>query len=358
MNRSDNAPRFRVSQRNWTVPLEDGLLVGTRATVLRRLRGGVLLRELFEAVRDELANGPRSPEELGVALGQRFPPALIGDAIRKLANSGVLEVEPEGGQEDATASGALAPFFQCRSARPVLHLEALHQGHVIVFGAGELALATRKALVRAEFGRITHFVPVEADAPRVDHDRLGAGDDSRIEVRVCRMTDLKPEPLGNAALLLACADTAIERLRLFPRVNGFALEARRPWLAGQLDGEVLLLGPLFVPGETGCYGCLEQREESQGPRLDEFRAFKKHLETRPLVCPRDAPPMALELLAEALALEAMRSVSRISFPSTYQSLIELDLETFESKHHSLLKLPFCDVCGPHVMMPLRLAWDL
>jgi hypothetical protein len=63
------------------------------------------------------------------------------------------------------------------------------------------------------------------------------------------------------------------------------------------------------------------------------------------------------MLAGALALEAMRVVGRVSFPATYQTLMTLNLASFSSSRHTLLKVPFCEKCGPQRTAPFGRIWD-
>jgi len=59
-----------------------------------------------------------------------------------------------------------------------------------------------------------------------------------------------------------------------------------------------------------------------------------------------------------VAMEVMRIIGRLSFPATYQTMTVFRLHTFASEAHTLLRVPFCDVCGPHLAQPFRKAWDI
>ena len=147
-------------------------------------------------------------------------------------------------------------------------------------------------------------------------------------------------------------------MRLFPQINALSLKLNKPLLTGYLNGEEVILGPLFIPGETGCDHCLELREESQLPQPNELKSLKAYVQSRWQPFSGQVHPFAPTFLASSLALEIVRILSRVSFPSTYQTLISFDLATFESQPHTLLKVPLCDVCGPHVKSPFRKIWDI
>ena len=47
----------------------------------------------------------------------------------------------------------------------------------------------------------------------------------------------------------------------FDEFNRQALKSKTPWVIFKPVGAVIWLGPLFIPGETGCWKCLEYRLE-------------------------------------------------------------------------------------------------
>lgn len=49
---------------------------------------------------------------------------------------------------------------------------------------------------------------------------------------------------------------------LFNLVNKICLEKNKKWLRVLVDGEYAEIGPLFIPGQTCCYNCMDMREIS------------------------------------------------------------------------------------------------
>lgn len=49
---------------------------------------------------------------------------------------------------------------------------------------------------------------------------------------------------------------------LFNLVNKICIEKSKKWLRVLLDGQCCEVGPLFIPGETCCYSCMDMREMS------------------------------------------------------------------------------------------------
>ncbi len=348
---------IRVSQRQWTIPLEDGFLLGRRATVLKRVRGGEELKEVLAALQDLLSAGPQSADQLCMQLQERFHPELVRDAIQQFLMLGTLEPElteqPDQAVLDQGPHGALFRFFAEHSEAPKSCMDRLRAGRVVVVGGGRLASWTLEALCDSAVGRLTHFVTAGgAAAEEVVTNRHG----STIERVKANGNDWPA--LDGADLLLSCADDPVERLRLFPALNEIYLQGNRPWLSAYVDGDQVFLGPLLVPGETGCYRCLELREESQLPQRAEFLTFKKHLGNGWKVLAGDAAPPILRCASGAVAMEVVRIVSRLHFPVTFQTLVAMDLRSFETEYHSLLRVPFCDACGPHLSRPFRKIWNV
>jgi bacteriocin biosynthesis cyclodehydratase domain-containing protein len=331
--------RIRVSQRQWTIPLADGFLLGRRASVLKRVRGGEDLKELLAALLELLGGGPQSSDRLCAALQGRFQPELLRDAIQQFMMLGILE--PDAAQEgDGAAAhdgmqGALYRFFAEHSDAPHACLDRLRRSRVAVVGGGRLAALTVEALCESAVGQASVVERIETGE---------TGDGARW--------------LDGADLLLACADDPVERLRVFPALNEIYLKGDRPWLSAYADGDRVFLGPLLVPGETGCHRCLELREESQLPQRAEFLTFKQHLGNGWRALAGDAAPPTLRCAGGAVAMEAIRILSRLHFPVTYQTLVAIDLRSFETEYHALLRVPFCDACGPHLSRPFRKVWNV
>jgi bacteriocin biosynthesis cyclodehydratase domain-containing protein len=350
---------FQASEARWMVPVDDGVLIGRRATVLQRVRGKQPFPELAATIAATVRDSPRSIQELTEQLPE-YPPALVADVSRKLAALGVLDLVDAGAQAagskapglpDRDEEGALTRYLQEHAADAAQSLERLSTSNVVVWGAGDVARRLRRELAAWHVDRIT-----AVEAPLADDGRLTPGQGATSDG--ASGADAQRRAVEAADLVVGCADEPVERLRVFPRVDDLSLEFDTPWLAGHLDGHELLLGPLFVPGETGCYRCLEAREESHMPNPNEFHAFKDYVRRVGVSCWAETPLVGPSMLAGAMALEAVRILGKVTFPATYQTLITLNLLTFESRQHILLKVPFCDFCGPQTTRPFRRIWDL
>ena len=132
--------------------------------------------------------------------------------------------------------------------------------------------------------------------------------------------------------------------------NQARLQARAPWLLVKPVGAVFWLGPLFVPGETGCWQCLAHR-------LAEHRKVESSLQYQ---LKRSAPfPVSRALLPSTFqagcALAATQAALCLASPNHAPlkgRIITLDAATLQTEQHILSKRPQCPVCGiPHREAP-------
>ena len=130
-------------------------------------------------------------------------------------------------------------------------------------------------------------------------------------------------------------------------VNRAALESGRRWLLAKPVGTVLWLGPLFVPGETGCWECLAHR--LRGHRLVEEFAAAMEPGSPPL-----PPPAATTATTGAAAGLVAAEVAKelAGGGSTLPGrLLTLDLATLATREHVLARRPQCSACGdPTVLL--------
>jgi oxazoline/thiazoline synthase len=122
--------------------------------------------------------------------------------------------------------------------------------------------------------------------------------------------------------------------------NRAALSSGRPWFLAKPVGTVLWLGPLFVPGETGCWECLAHR--LRGHRPVEQLAAKREptMPPPPLAATASTVGVAAGLVATEVVKELAGSGSALR-----GRLLTLDLATLEPVEHVLTRRPQCPACG-------------
>ena len=146
---------------------------------------------------------------------------------------------------------------------------------------------------------------------------------------------------GDAEWTVAATDSY---LRSDLRVcNEEALKRGRPWLLVKPVGRWVWLGPLFVPGKTGCWACLAERIQANAPVLAYLESKRGH--TGEFGAHRAATPATLQA-AWGLAATAIASwIAGGELPHLEGKIRSVDLVTAESQNHTLVRLPSCPVCG-------------
>lgn len=134
-------------------------------------------------------------------------------------------------------------------------------------------------------------------------------------------------------------------------INRRALEQRRPWLLVKPCGRSQWVGPIFVPGRTGCWRCLLQR-------LKENRWIESLLWGS--AAPPPMPAGWLETTGPvAVLLAATEAAKWVALgASTLEGrLWTLDNGSLEAATHGLMRRPQCPACGDprRARRPVRIA---
>jgi len=125
-------------------------------------------------------------------------------------------------------------------------------------------------------------------------------------------------------------------------INREQLVAGTPWLLVRPLGSTPWVGPIFVPGQTGCWACLAERLR-----------LNAAAETPPM--PAFAPKTAATVLTTALATATqwLDGDSQLA-----GKLFTLDLTSGQTHAHALLRRPYCPQCGTGIASVFRpLALD-
>jgi oxazoline/thiazoline synthase len=144
---------------------------------------------------------------------------------------------------------------------------------------------------------------------------------------------------GPESLLLVVADDYLD-----PRLealNRSALESGSAWMLVRLAGTVPWIGPLLVPGKTGCWRCLAQRLRLNR-QAEELIAERVGPSTK---APLPAIDLSLRLAAEFAVVEATRWLATREQTDAVGSLLALDLNTNGLVPHMLSPRPQCAACG-------------
>lgn len=104
-------------------------------------------------------------------------------------------------------------------------------------------------------------------------------------------------PPADDAVVVACPNP--DEVGLLAEVNRTALAHSTPWLALRpFDGEMLAIGPVFVPGESACNSCYVLRRSARRPNRGAAEALPSRSRTA-------ADPRAFALLSASLAVHLL-----------------------------------------------------
>lgn len=185
-------------------------------------------------------------------------------------------------------------------------------------------------------------------ATRVNVLSLDGCDTSLLAERLLQ-TGLLPGP-GEALSIVLSEDHLAPGLAAFNRAR---LADGRPWLLVRPSGLCAWLGPLFIPGRTGCWRC-------QAHRLEGHRRVERYLEHRlqqeGLHPPsRAGLPAFQQAIAGMVATFVARWAVEGRLPTLEGHILTVDAMTFETKLHSLVRRPQCPDCGDAGLLARRQA---
>ena len=122
--------------------------------------------------------------------------------------------------------------------------------------------------------------------------------------------------------------------------NGACFEAGIPYITMSHFPPIARVGPLYVPGETGCFACQETGFRREYPlfdiAVDQRRAKPSPAATLGPAC---------GLIGGQVALEVMHLLTGLSRPSTQGVAHIYDLRTMEVQREPVVPEPGCPVCG-------------
>ena len=143
---------------------------------------------------------------------------------------------------------------------------------------------------------------------------------------------------GEPRLTVVVTDSYL--CRALRAVNEAALRAGRPWLLVKPVGCQVWVGPLFLPGKTGCWVCLAERMRANAPVLSYLDA-----KNGSITADRVQTPATLQV-AWGLAATAVQSwIGRGELPALLGKIQTLDVTSGQTHSHTLVRLPSCPACG-------------
>lgn len=151
------------------------------------------------------------------------------------------------------------------------------------------------------------------------------------------------DPLKTQHAALHVVTTASYMHPELERYNRTFETSHTPWLLLKPYGKSIWLGPLFHPGQSGCWACLHQRLEKHRifQRIAEqetgLSAFERHF--------AHSIPAARAIGINLGVLEILKWLSAEEDHPLKGRIQTVDLHTYETASHTLTKRPQCPVCG-------------
>jgi bacteriocin biosynthesis cyclodehydratase domain-containing protein len=361
---------LRLKRTVEAFPASDGCIYLLRnaaaETDLAIEHAGTLERDLIAA----LAEGVRGVEDLHDRLirrGHEVRAALLGDALGALSDLGVLErTRPEqpslAEDERERYDRQLAYFADIRPGQAEAIQRRLCDARVVVIGAGGLGSWTLCGLACAGIG---HLVAVDDDTIELSnlnrqllyrHRDLGrpkvevaaealAAFNPRLTVVPVRRRVHGAEDIAalarTADMVVLTADWPIYAIERW--MNEACVDVGVPHIsAGQYPPHVRV-GPLYVPGRTGCFECFERASRREFGLYDELARWRQ---CNPTVAATLGP--ASGIIGEIIAMEVMHYLAGLGDPATLGASVTIDLRSLLVERRESPSDPECPTCGERV----------
>ena len=280
-----------------------------------------------------LLNGQHTLEQIVEKLDGEVPAEYIDYVLDRLAEKGYLtEAAPE-------LSSEVAAFWSELGIAPPVAVQALQQAVTLTTVGENISEVTLAALATAlrEMGIHVHT----------------ANEDSPSAVLNVVLTDdyLQPE---------------------LATINKQALESQQTWLLVKPVGSVLWLGPVFVPGKTGCWGCMAHRlrgnREVEASVLVQKQAQQQRngQNGRAMEClptARATLPSTLQMGLQFATTEIAKWIVKYHvnatapgtarFPTLDGKIITFNQTILDLKTHISIKRPQCPTCGDSEILQRR-----
>ncbi len=282
-------PKFKAHLRVNIVPGEGVLLLcEDTASALH----GRLYEQLVP-----LLDGQRSADEVVAALAQQADAAQVYYALMLLEKNGHIA------QATPHIDPATAAFWHGQGCAPETALHALQTKRVRVRSVGQVDTWPMHQALQALGVQLTT-------------------QDTHVDLEVLLTDDYLRTDLAHH--------------------NTAALQAQRPWLLLRPLGLSTWVGPLYVPGQTGCHHCLQQRL-ARNQIASQFVAHRLGL-TEPLPLAVASHPASLAMACQLAALAVVKHLAGVD-SGLLGRVLSQDSRTLQTKVHALNRLPHCPACG-------------
>ena len=347
-------PRLKPTIEPFPAPNGDLYLLRANGRDLAIRSPGPAERALLEAL-----DGRRTLGELtAVAPGAEA-------TVAQLASAGLVE--------DAAADDVLPPPVRERFDRQLRYFgdvvgaagtraaaqRALSDASVLLLGAGGLGCWTAYALVSAGIGRL---VAVDGDAIELSNlnrqilygeSDLGRAKATAAAERLRAFSSLTevvgierrvtgPEEVAALVhghdLVVDMADMPVGELQRW--VDEACFAAGIPYIAASQLPPLVRIGPLYVPGRTGCFACQEAAWRKGHQLYDAIDRWRRH---RPSEAATYGP--ACGLIGSLVANDVVNQLTGLAEAASLGRAVMLDFNTLDRQSEDVPRRAGCPRCG-------------
>ncbi|MEH2326904.1 MAG: TOMM precursor leader peptide-binding protein [Nostoc sp.] len=128
--------------------------------------------------------------------------------------------------------------------------------------------------------------------------------------------------------------------------NEEALKLAKSWMLIKPVGTIVWIGPIFIPGKTGCWQCLAQRLRNNKP-VERFIERHQGISTS-LTPPLGSLTATSQTALGMAATEIFKWIVQGENKRLEGMLVTHDTISFETQNHVLVKRPQCPSCGDRI----------
>ncbi|HEX5376440.1 MAG TPA: TOMM precursor leader peptide-binding protein [Solirubrobacterales bacterium] len=210
-------------------------------------------------------------------------------------------------------------------------------------GIGEMLLVDFDTVELSNLNRQILYGEADIGQPKAGlaAKRLGAFNSSvQIETREERLDSeaAVAAAIEGCDLVVSAVDWPAHDIELW--VNSACFAAGIPYISMSHYPPIARVGPLYVPGETGCYSCQEIAYKRSYPLYDPVVE-----QQRAKPSPAATLGAACALISGQVALDVMHFLTGLATPSSLGVSNIYDLRTMEAKREQVVQEPDCPVCS-------------
>jgi bacteriocin biosynthesis cyclodehydratase domain-containing protein len=127
------------------------------------------------------------------------------------------------------------------------------------------------------------------------------------------------------------------------QINLKAIENKQSWILVKPVGNIIWIGPVFIPGKTGCWECLNQRLELNRP-FDFYLKTEKG-QKNPAQLPLAYVSHSIQIAANIVTLEVTKWLCLDKSNTLDGKILTIDTNSQTHHTHILVKRPQCKTCG-------------